>query len=82
MKQNDIAMVVLIVAVSLIVSWFVGGLLLSSPENREAEVEVVQPISAEFPVPSEEIFVEDFINPTELIKIGETSNKQPFNNSN
>lgn len=82
MKQNDIAILVLIIALSLILSYFIGNAIINTPDNRETEVEVVEPISSEFPVPSEEVFVKDYINPTEIIEIGETNNNQPFNTSN
>jgi len=78
MKQQDIAMLVLIVSVSLVVSYFVGNSIFGGEKNRTAEVEEVQPISSEFPQPDETIFNEDSINLTETINIGESSSTSPF----
>jgi hypothetical protein len=80
-KQSDMAMLVLVISVSLVVSFFVGDALINTPQNRSSEVEVVTPISSEFPAPSIDIFNEDAINPTEVIEIGNSNQEQPFGNS-
>jgi hypothetical protein len=80
LKQSDIAMLVLIVAISLIASYLVGDALINTSANREVEVQVISPISDQFTTPSADIFVDDFINPTELIEIGNSNNNQPFGN--
>ena len=82
LKQSDIAMLVLVVALSLAISYFVGDALINTSANREIEVEVIQPITDQFQPPSPDIFVNDFINPTELIEIGGANNQQPFGNQN
>ena len=82
MKQSDIAALILVVALTVIASFFIGNQVISTPEDRTAEVEVVEPISTEFPsVDREIIFVEGYVNPTALIRIGETGGDQPFQES-
>ena len=78
MKQSDFAMLVLIVAISLAASYLLGNTFINTASNREVKVEVVTPVSTEFPVPDETVFVKDFINPTELIQIGDANNTKPF----
>jgi len=80
MKQTDIAMIILIAAISLVASYFIGNAVINSPDSRSTEVEIATPISAEFPEPSKKIFNDNSINPTEKIEIGEANKDKPFNN--
>ena len=77
-KQTDIAMLVLITAISLVVAYLIGGALINSPESRATPVEIVVPISAEFPEPDPRIFNANSINPTEQITIGDSKTDSPF----
>jgi hypothetical protein len=79
MKQNDIAALVLAVTLSLAGSWFLLNAIIPEPTTQESQVEVVDPISAEFPQPDPRVFAEGYINPTELIEIDNSDNQQPFN---
>lgn len=78
MKQKDITLIVAVVIVSAIISFIVSGQLITSPNNRQEKVEVVEPITAQFPEPDERYFNEQSINPTLLIQIGDDPNQQPF----
>ena len=77
-KQGDIAMIVLVTAISLVVAYLVSGVLINSPDSRSTPVEIAIPISAEFAEPDPEIFNDNAINPTELIKIGDANTTSPF----
>jgi len=79
MKQKDIALIIVIVFVSGVLSFFVSNALFASPKDLQTEVEVVEPISAEFKTPDERYFNEKSINPTQPITIGDDQNEQPFN---
>ncbi|HSW75403.1 MAG TPA: hypothetical protein VLG16_06080 [Candidatus Saccharimonadales bacterium] len=79
MKQKDIALIIVIVFISAVASFFLSNLLFASPQNRQQEVEVVEPISANFPTPNSKYFNNQSINPTELIQIGNSTNPNPFN---
>ena len=85
MKKKDIAPLIFVVIFSGVVSYFLSNLLISSPKNRNQEVEVVDPISAEFPITSEtpynKFFNKDSVNPTQKINIGDGSNDKPFKES-
>lgn len=78
MKQKDVAALILVVAFSLAASWFVFNALISPDSARSTEVEVVTAIDAEFPQPDSDIFAEGYLNPTELIRIGESNSENPF----
>lgn len=79
MKQKDLALIVVVVFISGIFSFFASKLLFASPKNRQEKVEIVQPITAEFPSLSDKYFNKNSNDPTQVIRIGENNNNQPFN---
>lgn len=81
MKQKDIALIILIVAISAAVSFFASQRIFASPKARQQQVEVVQPISADFPKPDSRYFNSQAFDPTELITIGQSANPDPFSGS-
>lgn len=81
MKQKDIALIIVIVFFSAVISFFVSRFIFASPKNRQQEVEVVQSITADFPAPDTHYFNASSIDPTQLIQIGNNNNPNPFNGS-
>lgn len=81
MKQKDIALVVVIVFISAIISLFVSKAVFVSPKNRQQQVDVVQPITSDFQTPDPQYFNKNAIDPTQLITIGQTPNPNPFSNN-
>lgn len=79
MKQKDIALVIIVGFISVIISYFVSNRLFVPPKNRQQQVEVVQPITADFPQPDSRFFNSKAFDPTQLIKIGQNNNTNPFN---
>ena len=77
-KQNDIALIILITSIALVASWFVAGSIINSPDNRSQEVEIIRPISADFTIPPESVFNDNAINPTELIRLTGNNTQKPF----
>lgn len=77
-KQNDIAVIVLVVSISLLASYFLGNSLINTDANRSTPVEQVTLISPDFPQPSTDIFNDSAVNPTELIEIGSGGSEAPF----
>ncbi len=82
MKSNDIAMLILIVSISVVLSYFVGTSVFNGDNFRQKEVEVVQAVSPDFPEIDENVFNTDSINLTETINIGDTSSNKPFTSGN
>jgi len=78
MKQNDIILIIVVLFIAGIASFFVSNTLFSSSEKRKADVEVVQPITQAFAEPDKRYFNEKSVNPTQLIQIGNQDNTQPF----
>ncbi len=82
MNQSDKAMLVLVALVSLAVAYWLGGIIINSPESRSTKVEIAVPIKADFPEPSTRIFHDGAVNPTKKIEIGEAARDRPFDTSN
>lgn len=83
MKQKDIALILVIVFVSGFLSFFVSSYLLVPSSERKAQVEVVEPIVADFTEPDKTYFNSKSTNPTQTIQIGGNGNTAPFeSNSN
>ncbi|PIZ63170.1 hypothetical protein COY17_01155 [Candidatus Saccharibacteria bacterium CG_4_10_14_0_2_um_filter_52_9] len=81
MKQKDIALIAIIVLISAIFSLIVSKAIFASPKNRQQPVEVVQPITADFPQPDSKYFNDKAIDPTRTITIGQNANPDPFSGS-
>lgn len=81
-KQSDIAMIILITSISLVAAYWIGGLIINSPDTRSTAVEIAVPFSADFPEIDKKIFNDKAINPTEKIKIGDANKDKPFDNPN
>ena len=80
MKKNEIALLILIVAVSIGIAYAIGQAIFGNATTKPVEVETVKAISSEVQQPEERIFNEQAINPTVPVRIGDPSNQQPFGN--
>lgn len=78
MKQKDIALIIIVAFISALVSVGISKVVFSSPANRQQKVEVVEPISADFPQPDSRYFNDKAVDPTKLITIGNNTNPDPF----
>lgn len=78
MKQKDITLIIVAVFISAVLSLLLSKLIFSSPQNRQQQVEVVQPITAEFSKPDTKYFNEKAFDPTKQITIGKNTNPDPF----
>lgn len=78
MKQKDIALIIVIAAVSAVLSFVVSGMIFNKPANRHQTTQVVDVITSDFPPPSTKYFNSNSIDPTQLIQIGNSSNPNPF----
>lgn len=77
MKQQDIAIIIVIVFITGVVSLFVSNIFIG-PGERNEEAAIVEPISTEFDEPNERYFNDQSINPTQIIRIQEGQNPDPF----
>ncbi len=81
MKQKDIALILVIIFFSAIISLFVSKAIFAPPKNRQQQVEVIQPITADFPQPDSHYFNSSAFDPTQPITIGQNNNANPFGGS-
>lgn len=79
MKQKDIILVIVAVFVGIVISVVLSKTFITAPKNRQQQVEVVDPISADFPALDTKYFNGKSVDPTQLIKIGNNANTKPFN---
>jgi hypothetical protein len=79
MKQKDIATIIIIAAISAVVSFIISGKIFVTPANRQQKVEVVDVIDSNFQTPSDKYFNKDSIDPAQLVQIGSNNNQNPFN---
>jgi hypothetical protein len=81
MKQKDLPVIIVVVFVSAVLSFFLSRLLFASSGSRQQNVDVVQSISATFPTPDTSYFNSNAVDPTQLIQVGANNNTNPFNGS-
>lgn len=74
MKKNDIAMIVLIAAISTAIAYFVVGSLpfLAAP-SESVKVDTIEKYSAQAGEPNPAVFNRDAVNPTVEVTIGDPS---------
>lgn len=81
MKQQDIAIILIIVFVSGVLSFVVSNQFISPPK-RDQKAAKVEPITAEFTEPGNTYFNDKAINPTQLIQIDNNQNENPIKSAN
>jgi hypothetical protein len=70
MKKSDIAMIILIAAVSMMLAYFGAQALLGNIQNESVQVRTIDRISTEVTEPDPSVFNSDAINPTVEVIIG------------
>jgi flagellar basal body-associated protein FliL len=80
-KQKDIALIIVIVFISAVVSLIGSRWIFSAPQNRQQTAEVVDVIGPEFTSLPRKYFNVNSVNPTQQIEIGGSGsgNPNPFN---
>lgn len=80
MKQKDVALIIVIVFFSGIISFLISGKIFITPSNRQQKVQTVDVIDSNFQKPSDKYFNSTSIDPAQLVQIGDNNNQNPFNN--
>lgn len=79
MKQKDIALILVIVFISGVLSLLVSNKFISPPKH-DLKAAQVEPIVEDFEEPDQKYFNEQSVNPTQPITIGGSdANQNPFN---
>ncbi|MDB5185910.1 MAG: hypothetical protein JWL85_433 [Candidatus Saccharibacteria bacterium] len=79
MKQKDLMLIIVIGIVSAVFSILISNATIGSQKHRKQQVEVVEPITAQFSEPDKRYFNGQSVNPTQLIQIQNNTNSKPFN---
>jgi hypothetical protein len=79
MKEKDLPIIIIIVFVSAIASFFLSRTIFASSSSRQQQVDIVQSISSTFPTPDPAYFNNNAVDPTQLIQVGNNNNTNPFN---
>ena len=77
-KSKDLYLVLVIIGITALLSFFISGAIFK-PSKVKTVVEVVVPITNDFPAPDTAYFNKNSLNPTQTITIGD-GNPNPFNN--
>ena len=79
MKQKDIAVIIGVAGFSVVVAFVLATYVLAKPDSRKENVQGFDAISSNFTAPDSKYFNTTSVNPTQTVKIGGSSNPQPFN---
>jgi len=72
MKRSDLAMIILIAAVSVGIAYFVANSLLGGMTEQGVKVKTVDPITSTVEEPDKAIFNDESINPSVEVNINQT----------
>jgi len=78
MKQNDVALIIVIAFVSAVISFVVSNKIFVTPANRQQQVQVVDKIDPTFQTPSKKYFNSNSIDPTQNAQVTTGNNQNPF----
>jgi hypothetical protein len=81
MKQKDVALILVLVFISGIMSFVLSGMIFGKQADRQQKAEVVDVVRSDFTLPPVKYFNNNSIDPTQLIQIGEANNPNPFGGS-
>jgi hypothetical protein len=79
MKQQDIALIVVIAFIAAVVAFFVSSKVFVTPANRQQQVKIVNVIDSNFQSASNKYFNKSSIDPYQEVKTGSNNNQHPFN---
>jgi len=71
MKQKDIALILVMVFISAILSLVISKFVFSTPQNRQQQAEVIDIITPEFPTPPPKYFNANAVDPAQPISLGD-----------
>lgn len=79
MKQKDISLIIVISFISVVLSIVVSNAVFNNSGDKKLQSEVVTAITPDFNQPSKKYFNAESNDPTQIIRIGDSTNQQPFN---
>jgi len=79
MKQKDVALIIVIAAISAGLSFAVSQFVFSSAQPGQQKAAVVDTITTDFAAPDPKFFNAQSINPAKQIEVSPSNNPNPFN---
>lgn len=79
MKQKDYVLIIVVGFFALILGIVISNLLFGNANSKKLKADKVTAITSEFKTPDPKYFNKESIDPTQIIRIGENANNQPFN---
>jgi hypothetical protein len=77
MKKKDLALIIVVIVLAAILSTVASKFLITAKKSG-LTAETVEKLNASFNPPDDSIFNSNAINPTKLIRIGDSTNPSPF----
>ncbi len=81
MKTSDLALVILLAAVSFFVSYWLGNMILGNPDEDTYKITYVDSISSELEEPDLDTFNPAALNPTVEVIIGKCKDGEVYDNN-
>lgn len=78
MKRNEVALLLVIVGLVVLTTFFLLNTLFGEAALKEVNVQTADEISTSVATPDPTVFKKDAINPAVSITIGNQSDQQPF----
>ena len=78
MKRNEVALLLVIVGLVVLTTFFLLNSFFSEAALREVSVKTTEAISSDIAKPDPTVFNKEAINPAVSITIGNQLNQQPF----
>lgn len=70
MKSTDIALIILIAAISIVAAYFVGNAVLGDPYDKVEQMTYVKEVTSDVVEPDGEVFNPYNVNPTQEVYVG------------
>lgn len=77
-KSKDMTVLVILVGLSALLSFFLSNLLFSNKKSLVSKVEVVAPVTSKFDYLDRPYFAGNPLNPTKNITVSENNNQKPL----
>ena len=77
-KSKDLTVLVILVGISALISYFASNALFSSKKSLSTKVELVDQVTSDFSYENKTYFTNNPLNPTKNITISQNNNQKPL----
>lgn len=82
MKQKDLLIIGLVIVLTTVASYIIANKLITTPADRQQQVQVVPTITDQFKQPDTQYFNAQALDPTQLIHISQNTVPVQFSTTN